>query len=252
MKVLLSPAKALDMSKTLQTSVSTTPIFLDEAESLVKKLKKLSVKKIEEMMHLSKDLATLNYERYQKWEPSVSLNEDNGFAGAIFNGEVYRGLDATNFSPSELELANEQIRILSGLYGILKLTDVVYPYRLEMGTKWAVTPAKNSLYKFWGKKIAEAINAEEQEVIVNLASNEYFKAVDKKTLKAEVITPTFKDFNNGQYKTIMVFAKQSRGAMARYIVENKIENPEELKAFNVGGYRYDENLSKGNDWVFTR
>ena len=252
MKVLLSPAKALDMTKTLQTKEVTTPIFLDEAESLIKKLKKFSSKKIGNMMSLSKELSDLNYDRFQNWAPTAEMNEENGHAGAIFNGEVYRGLDATNFSPAELELANEQIRILSGLYGILKLTDVVYPYRLEMGTKWAVTPAKSTLYKFWGKKIAEAINAEEQEVIVNLASNEYFKAVDKKTLKAEVITPTFKDFKNGQYKTIMVFAKQSRGAMARFIVENKIENPEDLKAFNVGGYRFDENLSKGNDWVFTR
>ena len=253
MKVLLSPAKALDMSKTLNTSSATIPVFLSEAEAIMKKLSKVSVKKIASMMHLSKDLAELNHDRYQSWKPVTALDQDSALAAAAFNGEVYRGLDAPNFTEAELAIAQDKVRILSGLYGLLKPTDVMYPYRLEMGTKWGVTPAKPNLYKFWGTKIADQLNEEVGKgVIVNLASTEYFKAVDLKKLKARVITPTFKDFKNGQYKVIMVFAKQSRGAMARYIVENNLTDPEEIKSFNKDGYRFDENLSNGDEWVFTR
>ena len=149
--------------------------------------------------------------------------------------------------------ANETVRILSGLYGILKPLDVIYPYRLEMGTKWAITPKTPTLYKFWGAKIAAALNAEVGDgIVVNLASTEYFKAVDQKVLKAKVITPTFKEFKNGDYKVIMVFAKRARGSMARYIVDHSIKDAEDLKAFNVDGYRYDENMSTEKEWVFTR
>lgn len=253
MKVLLSPAKALDMSKKLNTQTPTVPIFLSEAETIMKKLSKVSAKKIGQLMHLSTDLADLNYDRNQLWQAVEELDENSAMAGAAFNGEVYRGLDATNFSEKQLKIAQEKVRILSGLYGLLKPTDVIYPYRLEMGTKWGVTPAKPTLYKFWGTKIADQLNEEVGDgVIVNLASTEYFKAVDKKKLKARVITPTFKDFKNGTYKVIMVFAKQSRGAMARFIVENDLNDPEELKGFNVDGYRFDANLSEGDEWVFTR
>ncbi len=253
MKVLLSPAKALDMSKTLTANTPTVPVFLNEAETIIKKLSKVSAKKIGQIMHLSSDLAMLNHERYQQWKPVTALDDQSALAGAAFNGEVYRGLDATNFTAKELEIAQDKVRILSGLYGLLKPMDVIYPYRLEMGTKWGVTPAKPNLYKFWGTKIADQLNEEVGNgVIVNLASTEYFKAVDQKKLKARVITPTFKDFKNGQYKVIMVFAKQSRGAMARFIVENNVNDPEDLKAFNKDGYRYDENLSSGDEWVFTR
>lgn len=204
-------------------------------------------------MHLSKDLSDLNHDRYQTWEPITELNGKSAMAAAAFNGEVYRGLDAPSFTEKELNVAQERIRILSGLYGILKPMDVIYPYRLEMGTKWAVTPAKTNLYKFWGTKIADVLNEETNgEEIINLASNEYFKAVDKKALKSRVITPTFKDFKNGEYKTIMVFAKKARGSMARYIVKNNITSSEDVKNFDVDGYRFDENLSEGDNWVFTR
>lgn len=252
MKVLLSPAKALDMTKTVDSSLATEPIFLKESESLIKKLSKMSANKIGKMMSLSKDLSQLNHDRYQTWEPIAEPNEQNAHAIAAFNGEVYRGFDATTLSANQLKTAQEKVRILSGLYGVLKPLDTIYPYRLEMGTKWAVTPAKNNLYKFWGKKLAEALNEEEQEMIVNLASSEYFKAVDRKTLKAQVITPVFKDFKNGEYKVIMVFAKKARGFMARYIVENNITDVEDIKSFNTEGYRYDENLSSDGEWVFTR
>jgi cytoplasmic iron level regulating protein YaaA (DUF328/UPF0246 family) len=252
MITLLSPAKAIDCTKRLQTDESTTPTLINEAAVLAKKMSNVSARKIGKMMHLSTDLAQLNYERYQNWSEQPEISDKAGHVGAIFNGEAYRGLDATSFTKKELAVAQKKVRILSGLYGILKPLDVIHPYRLEMGTSWAVTPKKKNLYLFWGKKIAEELNAEESDVIVNLASAEYFKAVDKKTIKPRIITPTFKDFKNGEYKVIMVFAKQSRGAMARYIVENNITDPEQLKLFDVGGYQYDDNLSEGDNWVFTR
>lgn len=252
MKVLLSPAKAIDMSKKVPSKEVCTPQFLDEAESLMKKMSKFSARKIGKMMHLSNDLAELNYERNQNWKPEAKLSEDTGHAIAVFDGEVYRGLDATALDADGLAIAQDKIRILSGLYGLLRPLDVIYPYRLEMGTKWAVTPAKKNLYQFWGNKIADALDAEESEVIVNCASAEYFKAAKLDKLKAKIITPVFKDLKNGDYKVIMVFAKQSRGAMARYIVDNNINDPEEIKGFNIGGYRYDENLSTESEWVFTR
>ena len=253
MKVLLSPAKAIDTSKELKTKDFSVPIFLEEASSLIKKLKRMSPKKISEMMHLSKDLSDLNYQRYQVWQPEKKLSENVCYVSAAFNGEVFKGFNAPSLSLKELKIAQEKIRILSGLYGILKPMDIIYPYRLEMGTKWAVTPSKNNLYKFWGSKIAEAINAENEDgIIINLASTEYFKAVDKKTLKGRIITPTFKEFKNGDYKVVMVYAKKARGLMSRFIVQNNINNPEEIKLFDVDGYHYDENLSDGDNWVFTR
>ena len=252
MKVLLSPAKAIDMTKRLNTEEVYSPQFLNEAESLMKKMRKFSVNKIGEMMHLSKELATLNYERNQEWEPSTQISEETGHAAAIFNGETYRGLDAPSLTSDGLKIAQNKVRILSGLYGMLRPLDVVRPYRLEMGTSWAVTAAKKNLYQFWDTKICDVLNAEEQEVIVNCASAEYFKAAKLDKVKARVITPVFKDFKNGTYKVIMVYAKQSRGAMARYIIDHNISDVEEIKGFNTGGYQFDANLSKGDEWVFTR
>ncbi|MDG1331908.1 MAG: peroxide stress protein YaaA [Crocinitomicaceae bacterium] len=253
MRVLLSPAKALDMDKEINATSATAPIFMEKTESLAKKLSKFSSRKIGKMMHLSKDLSDLNHERYQTWTSDSELNGNNTYAIAAFNGEVYRGFDAPSLSKEKLMEAQGKVRILSGLYGILKPLDVIYPYRLEMGTKWAVTPKTTSLYKFWGSKIADALNEENEDgIIVNLASTEYFKAVDKKALKGRIITPSFKDLKNGEYKTIMVFAKRARGSMARYIVDHSISNPEEIKGFDTDGYRYDENLSTEDDWVFTR
>lgn len=252
MKVLLSPAKAIDMSKRLNSSEVCTPVFMSEAESLMKKMSKFSANKIGKMMHLSTDLSQLNYDRNQNWNTETDLTEETGHAIAAFNGEAYRGFDALTLDAAGLQIANDKVRILSGLYGILKPLDVIHPYRLEMGTKWEVTPTKKNLYQFWGDKISNALAEEEEEVIVNCASAEYFKAAKLKSLKARIITPVFKDLKNGDYKVIMVYAKQSRGAMARFIVDNNINDPEEIKAFDVGGYRYDENLSSENEWVFTR
>ena len=253
MKVLLSPAKAIDLSKTVETTNFSAPVFMNEAESLIQKMKKFSPKKIATMMHLSKDLGELNHQRYQDWSTDSLKNENNGPVAAAFSGEVYRGLDIPSMNTKELKIAQDKVRILSGVYGVLKPLDLIYPYRLEMGTKWAVTPAKKNLYQFWGTKIAEQLNSEnESGITINLASTEYYKAVDKKTLEGRVITPTFKEFKNGDYKVIMVFAKRARGSMARYIVQNNISNPEQIKLFDTDGYRFDVNQSTENDWVFVR
>lgn len=253
MKVLLSPAKALDFDKEIASNKLTEPHFLNEASYLVNKMSKFSAGKIGKMMHLSKELADLNYDRYQNWKPEAMPNNENGASIAVFNGEAYRGFDASSLTENQLLVAQEKVRVLSGLYGILKPLDVIYPYRLEMGTKWSVTPAKKNLYQYWGKSLAEKLNEENEDgIIINVASNEYFKAIDTKVLKGRVITPVFKDLKNGEFKTIMVFAKKARGMMARFIVVNNITNPEEIKAFDTDGYRYDENMSSENEWVFTR
>ena len=253
MKVLLSPAKAIDITKSIDTNVRSVPRFITEAEGLVKKMAKFSATKIGDMMHLSNDLSNLNYQRYQEWSTAVEKNDKNAHVIAAFNGEAYRGFGAESLTSDQLDVAQDKVRILSGIYGVLKPLDIIYPYRLEMGTKWAITPTKTNLYKFWGIKLADYLNAENADgITINVASNEYFKAVNKKTLKGRIITPVFKDLKNGEYKTIMVFAKRARGAMARFIVVNNISNPEDIKAFDTDGYRYDENLSTENDWVFTR
>lgn len=252
MLILLSPAKNIDMDKQLKTADFTNPVFLKEADQLMGKLRKVSAKKLGEMMSISKDLAIMNYSRNQTWEASTNKSSKNAHAAAVFNGEVYRGLDAQTLSVNQLKFAQNYLRILSGLYGVLRPLDLMEPYRLEMGTKWSITSTKPNLYKFWGAKIADQINTLEKEVILNLASSEYFKAVDSKRLKARVITPVFKEFKNGEYKMLMVYAKKARGLMARFAIENQIQDPEKLKLFDSEGYMYNVNLSSENEWVFTR
>lgn len=252
MKILLSPAKNIDMSRTVASTATSTPYFIKDAEVLMGKMRKFSAGKIGKMMSLSKDLAELNFQRNQNWQAITEKNEDNAHAVAIFNGEVYRGLDASSMTAANLERAQADLRILSGLYGLLKPLDLMYPYRLEMGTKWAVTPAKKNLYQFWGKRIADQLNSEEKDCIVNLASAEYFKAADAKNLKARVITPGFKEFKNGTYTMLMVYAKQARGRMARFIIDQGIQDVEQIKTFALDGYAFDANLSSEHEWVFTR
>jgi cytoplasmic iron level regulating protein YaaA (DUF328/UPF0246 family) len=254
MKILLSPAKSIDTSKVTETYPVSHPLFLKESEQLISKLKKMSAKKLAKLMHISPDLAELNEIRFKNWEkPTVQTSEVIP-AVLAFSGEVYRGLDALSLTEEDLNRANDQILILSGLYGILKPMDLLVPYRLEMGTSWQITPKVKNLYQFWGKKLAQQLNLElgKEDVIINLASAEYFKAIDKKTLKSTVITPVFKEFKNGEYKIVMMYAKHARGAMARYIVKNKIETAEELKLYSIDGYSFDVNQSTGAEWVFTR
>ncbi len=254
MKIIISPAKSISYKKNENNSLTSIASFLKETESLASKLKKLSSKKIGGMMHLSSDLAELNFNRFQNWESPLVESENIYPAISAFNGEVYKGFDIQTLSKEEIERAQNDLRILSGLYGILKPMDLIYPYRLEMGTKWEITPKIKNLYTFWGDKISKFLKNEMEtdEVIINLASTEYFKAVDLKVLKSRVITPHFKDFKNGQLKIVMMYAKHQRGAMARYIIQNKLTNPEELKLYNQDGYSFDVNSSTENDWVFVR
>ncbi|MFY9242793.1 MAG: peroxide stress protein YaaA [Polaribacter sp.] len=252
MKIIISPAKSLDFESNVPTSLHTQPQFLEQSEKLNKKLKTLSKNKLADLMSISDDLATLNFERNQEWETPFSP-ENAKQAIYAFTGEVFRGIDVNSLDEKKIPLLQENLRILSGLYGLLKPLDLIQPYRLEMGTKLKVGRAEN-LYKFWDDAVANALNNEldDDELLINLASSEYFKVLPKKVLKVPMITPVFKDFKNGQYKTIMTFAKKARGLMVRYIIDNNVKTIEELKGFNVENYRFSEEMSKGNDLVFTR
>jgi len=252
MKIIISPAKSLDFETPVATSLHTQPQFLEDSIKLNKKLKTLSRKKISEFMSVSSDLAALNYERNQNW--SLPFTPENSKQAIFaFTGEVFRGIDVTTLDASKLPVLQDRLRILSGLYGLLKPLDLMQAYRLEMGKKLKVGRTEN-LYAFWGDKIANALNEElaDDELLVNLASSEYFKAVNQKVLKVPMITPVFKDFKNGQYKTIMTFAKKARGLMVRYIIDNNSTTIEGLKGFNIDNYRFSEEMSTETELMFTR
>ncbi|MBU3658629.1 MAG: peroxide stress protein YaaA [Flavobacteriales bacterium] len=253
MKILISPAKSID-EKALKSSVSTIPIFQNEAQKIVKNLRNSKVEDLKKLMSISEDLAQLNWKRYKNWKKSTSEDQALITAGFAFSGEVYRGLDLSSLSEKELEIANKDLRILSGLYGILKPSDLIYPYRLEMGTRFSPIEDQKNLYEFWKDKIAKTLKKEleKDEVIINLASNEYFKAVDIQQLKNRIITPVFKEFKNGKFTIVMMYAKHARGSMARYLIQNQLTNIEELKLYNIDGYSFDSNQSNENEWVFVR
>ncbi|AWM14799.1 peroxide stress protein YaaA [Flavobacterium sediminis] len=252
MKIVISPAKSLDFETAIPTQEFTESQFLDKANSIQKVLKKKKPKDLMELMHISEKLADLNWQRNQEWQLPFTL-ENARQAVYAFNGDVYVGLDAYSIPVEKLPVLQDKLRILSGLYGVLKPLDLIQPYRLEMGTSLAVGTKKN-LYEFWKKKITDALNKElqKEELFLNLASNEYFSAVDVKVLKVPVITPEFKDYKDGKLKMISFFAKKARGLMVRYILDHNVETLEELKNFNYDGYAFDANLSKGNTLVFTR
>jgi len=254
MLILLSPAKKLDYANQTLTADFTIPENLVQSEKLIKALQKLSIKKICALMDLSEDLGQLNVQRYASWNADFTQGELKQ-AILAFNGEVYQGMDANHMSASDLQFAQHNLRILSGLHGLLRPLDLIKPYRLEMGTHLKVGVKKN-LYTFWGDSITDRCNAEldalGSKTVVNLASAEYFKAVNTKKLQANVITPSFKDLKNGQLKSLFLYIKQARGMMAGFAIRNRITNPEELKGFNGGGYRYAETLSDETNWVFTR
>lgn len=224
--------------------------FGKEATLLIKDLKKLKSIEVQSLMNVSATIAELNTDRFNKWSLPFSL-ENAKPAIHAFKGDVYTGMDASSLTEDELNFAQESLSILSGLYGLLRPFDLMQAYRLEMGTKFATKRGKN-LYEFWGDKITEEINTREKDTLLNLASNEYFKAVNKKTLRANLITPVFKDEKNGVLKVISFFAKKARGMMARYIIQNHITNVEEIKNFNLGGYAFNQSLSTDKEWVFTR
>ena len=254
MLTILSPAKSLDFESPSPTATHTQPSFVSSSEKLIKKLQKLSVKKLGELMSISEALAELNHERNAQWRPEFSPEEAKQ-AVLAFTGDVYQGLEANTFSEEDFAYAQNHLRILSGLYGLLRPLDLIHPYRLEMGTKLAVGRSKN-LYDFWGMTLTDAVNAQLKEiaepVLVNLASNEYFKAIKPKKVEGRIITPVFKDEKNGQFKVISFFAKKARGMMAKYIIQNRIESPEGMKGFDGEGYIFNEAMSKENEWVFVR
>jgi cytoplasmic iron level regulating protein YaaA (DUF328/UPF0246 family) len=252
MKVVISPAKSLDFQTELPTPLQTEACFLSEAERLNKLLKKKSARSLKKLMSISENLARLNYERNQEWNlPFTSENARQ--AVYAFSGDVYRGMDIYTLPKEKIEYMQNTLRILSGLYGILKPLDLIQPYRLEMGTSIKVGVRKN-LYEFWKKKVTDKLNEEldPDEVFVNLASNEYFKAIDTKALKVPVVTCSFKDFKNGEYKSIMTFAKLARGYMTRYIIDNKCKTVDDLKGFNYEGYGFSEPMSSDQELVFIR
>jgi len=256
MLVLISPAKSFDpnaFSPESPTAHTTTkPRLGEESARLVKKLSTFSKKEIGELMHISAELAALNVGRYQKWLPEPS-KDATAPALLAFNGEVYRGLNAKEMSSDELDFAQEHLRILSGLYGVLRPLDLMQAYRLEMGTKLQLSTYKN-LYQFWGDKITTQLNNDlgEGKYIINLASTEYYKSVNQPTLKAKIITPIFKDYNKGKYKIVAIYAKNARGRMVNYIIKNRITEPELLKSFDGNGYVYDASQSDEKNWVFLR
>ncbi|MFT4681092.1 MAG: cytoplasmic iron level regulating protein YaaA (DUF328/UPF0246 family) [Granulosicoccus sp.] len=254
MNIIISPAKRLDLKSEPSISSFTIPEDLDKSEQLIKKLRSMSAKQIKELMGLSADLTKLNVERYSVWSEDMN-SESARQAIFTFDGEVYRGIDVPNLSEKDLVYAQEYLSILSGLHGVLRPLDLIKPYRLEMGTKLPLRRKKN-VYEFWGERITERLNNQlksvESNVLINLASSEYFKAIDFNKLKARVIEPVFMDLKNGEYKILFAYAKLARGYMTGYVLRNKLSDPEDLKQFNIEGYRYSESLSKDNRWVFTR
>ena len=252
MKLSKSPAKSLDFETTVPTVKFTQGIFLNEAEKLNAVLKKKTPKKLAELMSISPKLGELNWQRNQDWNLPFSLKNAKQAVYA-FKGDVYIGLDTYTIPSNKIEQLQQKLRILSGQYGLLKPLDLMQPYRLEMGSKLKVA-RNNNLYQFWGDSITKALNNEfeDNDVLVNLASNEYFKVIKPKLLKVPVITPIFKDYKDGKLKMISFFAKKARGLMVRYIIDNNIEEVELLKGFNSEGYAFDANLSTETELVFTR
>jgi len=254
MLIVVSPAKKLDFESPVATDKFSQSSLLEHSQELINRCIKLTPADLSSLMGISDQLAGLNAARFGEW--SLPFTPNNARQAILaFSGDVYTGLQASSFSEESFDFAQQHLRILSGLYGLLKPLDLMQAYRLEMGIKLDNDRGSN-LYQFWGDIITDNLNtaiAEQGDnVLINLASTEYFKSVKKKNVDATIITPAFKDWKNGQYKIISFFAKKARGLMANYIIENKITELEQLKAFNYSGYEYSSELSKGNDWVFTR
>lgn len=254
MILVISPAKTLDFESENISPQYSIPESLEKSEKIVNKLKKMSVKNIGELMSISKDLSKLNQERYLEWD--TNFNSENGKpAIQAFKGDVYLGLDVQSFTQEDLGFANEHLRILSGLHGVLRPLDLIRPYRLEMGTKLPILRKKN-LYEYWQDEVTERVNSFLEDVasdyLINLASDEYFNVINIKQLNAIIIKPSFKEFKNGQYKVLSFFAKKARGMMSAYIIKNRITNPEDIKGFNADGYGFNAEISNDTEWVFTR
>lgn len=254
MIAVISPAKTLDFITPPSTEDHSLPRLLEQSEDLIKLCRKLSPTDLSKLMKISDKIAGLNVARFEQWQKEFSL--DNAKQAILaFRGDVYTGLDADSLTAEELISGQARLRILSGLYGLLKPLDLIQPYRLEMGTS-LINDKGNSLYKFWGDQITNLLNQDlaeqKSELLINLASNEYFKALQPKKINAQIITPIFEDEKNGQYKVISFYAKKARGMMARYIIENQLSTVDELKAFSAHGYRFNPHGSTDNALLFQR
>ena len=254
MLIVVSPAKSLDFTSKARTRRFTEPQYLEESTELVGQLQKLSPEDFSELMHISSDLGELNHGRYANWHTPFDLKNAKQALYA-FKGDVYIGMEAEKFSTADINFAQKNLRILSGLYGLLRPLDLMQAYRLEMGSRFENKKGKN-LYEFWDRKLTENLNElfehDEKPILVNLASKEYFSAIKPKELNAEIVSPVFKDFSNGKYKIVSFFAKKARGSMAAFIIKNRIKDPRKLKEFNVEGYRYSEEESTPAQPVFLR
>ena len=250
MKVLLSPAKSLDFKSQLPTEKNSFLCFEKEAEYLNSILKRKSPKDLSDLMGVSSKIADLNYERNHNWSLPFTVKNSRQAVYA-FSGDVYRGLDA--YAIENVDFMQRNVRIISGLYGLIKPLDLIQPYRLEMGTKLAFDSNKN-LYNYWRKKITQQLNLEldDKEPILNLASNEYFKAIDTKVIKTDVYSANFKQLKNGEFKTIAIFSKKARGMMTRFIIDNNITTISDIKSFNYDGYKFHEDISSHNELIFAR
>lgn len=252
MKIVISPAKSLDFETKLPVRKHTQPAFLEQAGSVHKAVKDKSPAELMRLMDISDNLANLNWQRNQDWKTPFTTKNARPAIYA-FNGDVYTGLDAYTILPAKVAKLQDTLRILSGLYGVLKPLDLIQPYRLEMGTHLPIGESKN-LYEFWKQTVTQSLNSElkDGELFINLASKEYFDAVDTKVLKVPVITPEFKDYKDGNLRMVSFFAKKARGMMVRYIIDKNVRTLNGLKGFNYDGYSFDAKLSKGNTLVFTR
>ena len=256
MLTIVSPAKSLDYSSPVKTKKHTEPIFLNEAEQLIGKLRTLKPADLSSLMNISDALAQENFHRYENWERPFNLKNARQAIYA-FKGDVYLGLKAEEFGAADLNFAQKHLRILSGLYGLLRPLDLMQAYRLEMGRQFGVNGSKN-LYEFWGSKITKALDNEldsqayKRKVLINLASNEYFSSVKSKTLDAEIITPQFKDWARGEFRVLSFFAKKARGEMAAFIIKERINSPSKLREFNIDGYRFSKEESSDTKLVFKR
>ena len=252
MQIIISPAKTLDFETKPKFADHTLPAFLDNSYELMDQLKQLDPTDLSSLMKISEKLGNLNYDRNLSWQVPFTPENSKQCIYA-FKGDVYTGLDADDLNKKDIQFAQKHLKVLSGLYGLLKPLDLIQPYRLEMGTRFKNNKGDN-LYQFWGDKITKAINTdlENNPFLINLASNEYSKVLQMKDINTEIITPVFKDKKNGSYKLISFYAKKARGLMSRFIITNKITDPQKIKEFDLAGYQFNQSLTKGNDWVFTR
>ena len=254
MLIVISPAKTLDFETAPITKVYTQPEFLKESRQLVSQLKELTPAEVSSLMKISDKLGVLNFLRFNEWKTPFTLNNSKQ-ALLAFKGDVYTGINADSFNSRDLKFAQKHLRILSGLYGVLKPLDLIQAYRLEMGSKFKNRKGKD-LYEFWESKLTDQINqdlkASKSKYLINLASNEYFKSLQADAINAEIIIPVFKDYKNGKYKTISFYAKKARGLMSAYIIKNRLKNPEDIKVFDVDGYKFCKSASNSTNWVFQR